>query len=343
MRLGTLVVGLSLLSIGPALAATPAPKTPRAPAAIVLPGGEGGIGFDDLGFSRALGKLLVPAGRTGRLDLVDPASGKAVAIPGFSARKEFTGGHEDGITSVAEGAGLLFVTDRTTLQLFLVDPATRSIVGRSPLGASPDYVRWLEPTRELWVTEPDSERIEVFRLESGPPPRALSVATISLPEGPESLVFDSKRGRAYTHLASGRTVAIDARTRSTVDTWSNGCTEATGIALDAERGFLFVACEEGRVAVLDGTSGKTLGSIDLGGGIDIISYSAELGHLYVPSAETAKLAVLGVSSQGALSLLGTFPATKDSHCVAAGGRVYVADPTHGRLLVIADPYPASAH
>ncbi len=341
MRLGVLAVGLSLLSIGHVLAAAPTVKPPHAPAAIALPGGEGGIGFDDLGFSRTLGRLLVPAGRTGRLDLVDPASGKAVAIPGFSSKTEFSGRHDEGITSVAEGAGLLFVTDRTTLRLSLVDPAKKAIVGHSPLGASPDYVRWLEPTHELWVTEPDSERFEVFRLETGPPPRATAVATIPVPGGPESLVFDSKRGRAYTHLESAKTAAIDVLTHAIVDTWSNGCTEAKGIALDSERGFLFVACEEGRVAVLDVATGKTLGSIDLGGGIDIIAYSLDLRHLYVPSAETATLAVLGVSPQGALSPLGTFPATKDSHCVAAEGRVYLADPDHGRLLVVADPYPAS--
>jgi hypothetical protein len=30
-----------------------------------LPGGRGGIGFDDLQFASGLGKLLVPAGRPG--------------------------------------------------------------------------------------------------------------------------------------------------------------------------------------------------------------------------------------------------------------------------------------
>ena len=341
MRLRTLQLGLALFTIGSALAVAADDNAPQTPVAIALPGGAGGIGFDDLGFFRTLGKLLVPAGRTGKLDLVDPATGTVVSIPGFSTKKGFEEGHDDGITSVAEGAGLLFVTDRTSLRLSIVDPVTKSIVGYSSLGASPDYVRWLESTHELWVTEPDSERVEVFRFEPGPPPRAKPVGTIAIPEGPESLVLDAKRGRAYTHVASGKTVAIDLHTHAIVATWSNGCKEATGVALDADRGFLFVACEEGGVRVLDVASGKTLGSIELGGGIDIISYSPELGHLYVPSGETAALATLGVSPQGALSLLGTAPGTKDSHCVAARGKVYFGDPEHGRLLVFIDPYPPS--
>ena len=78
-------------------------------------------------------------------------------------------------------------------------------------------------------------------------------------------------------------------------------------------------------------------------GIDIIAYSPTLGHLYVPSSETAKLAILGVSRTGDLSVLGTFPGTKDSHCVTADGKVFFADPAHGRLRILKDPFPASTH
>jgi len=341
MRSAALGIALSLFTIGPALAAGTA-KPAAAPVAIALPGGEGGIGFDDLRFSGALGRVLVPGGRTGKLYLVDPSSGKVTSIAGFSTVKEFSGGHDDGITSVADGAGLLFVTDRTREDLSLVDPATKSIVARTPLGASPDYVRWVEPTHELWVTEPDSERFEVYRLENGTPPSAVRNATVAVPGGPESLILDVKRGRAYTHMEGG-TAAIDLHSHEVVATWKNGCEEASGVALDAERGFLFVACREGGVNVLDVVSGKNVGNANLGAGIDIISYNPHLGHLYVPSSETKTLAILGVSASGALSLLGTFPGTADSHCVAAAGKVYFCDPGHGRLLAVTDPYPPSAH
>ena len=101
-------LGLLLLSTSPALAARPAAGPSPEVAAIAMPGGEAGIGFDDLVFSSTLGKLLVPAGRTGMLDLVDLSTGKVASIPGFTVRKDFPGGHDDGVTSVAEGEGLLF-------------------------------------------------------------------------------------------------------------------------------------------------------------------------------------------------------------------------------------------
>src|SRR5262249_6661273 len=39
---------------------------------VALPSGNAGIGFDDLRYSSTLHRVLVPAGRTGTLDLVDP-------------------------------------------------------------------------------------------------------------------------------------------------------------------------------------------------------------------------------------------------------------------------------
>ena len=97
-------------------------------------------------------------------------SGGIVSIPGFSVVKEFNGGHDDGVTSVAEGGGLLFATDRTSRRLSIIYYPKRTILGHVALSAGPDYVRWVEATREVWVTEPDSERIEVFHLEQTRPP-----------------------------------------------------------------------------------------------------------------------------------------------------------------------------
>jgi hypothetical protein len=346
MRVIPGLVGLMGLALCPAalIATTPPAAKPAQPAAeIAFPGGEIGIGFDDLAYSSKLNRLLVPAGRTGRLALVDPETGAVVSIAGFSTLKAFNGGHDDGVTSVAEGDGLLFATDRTSEQLSIVDPATRSIVGHAALSAGPDYVRWVEATHEIWVTEPDSERIEIFTLERSPTPHVRAVARISVPGGPESLLLDAKRGRAYTHADGGKTIALDFHTHAVVARWAHGCGGATGIALDMERGFLFVACEEGAITVIDVASGKNMGHAKVGAGIDIIAYSPTLGHVYVPSSETAKLAVLGVSSAGGLSVLGTFPGTRDSHCVAALGKVYYADPARGKLRILKDPFPASPH
>jgi hypothetical protein len=290
--------------------------------------------------------VLAPAGRTGNLDLVDPTTGAVTAIKGFSAKDSYSGGHGDGTTSVDEGAGWLFAIDRTTKKVLVVDPKQRSIVSSAPLAADPDYVRYVAATSELWITEPDAEQIELFRLSEGQPPTPEHTAVIEVKGGPESLVIDAQRGRAYAHLWDGATVALDVRRRAIVAHWPNGCSGSRGIALDEERGWLLVGCAEGRAVVLDVEhDGKELSNAPTGAGVDIIDYDPERRHLYVPAAKSATLTILGLSAKGELAVLGTVPVAKGSHCATTdgNGRVFVGDPTGGRLLVIADTFPASSH
>jgi len=314
----------------------------RGPTAVDLPGGSAGIGFDDLRFAPSLKRFLAPAGRTGNLALVDPTSHAVTVVPGFAAKGAFSGGHDDGVTSADEGKGWIFATDRTSEQLAVVDPRALRIVSRAKLGGPPDYVRYVESAGEVWVTQPDKERIEIFRLSGGNPPETVHEAFVSVPGGPESLV-DGKRGRAYTHLWNGRTVAIDVRKRAIASTWDNGCKGSRGIALDEARGFLFAGCAEGKAVVLDAATGTQLSKLSAGGGVDIIDYDPKLAHLYLPGGKSATMAVLAVSAKGELSLLGTFPTAQGAHCVATdfAGNVLVCDPQKGRLLLFQDGHPSS--
>lgn len=308
-------------------------------AEVVLPGGKGGIGFDDLGFSPHLGEVLVPAGRTGKLDLIAPASLRVVSIGGFAEEADWHGGHGEGITSVAEEGDLLYVVDRTARRLDVVAASSRRIVGFAPLTAMPDYVRIVPGRREAWVTEPKRQRIEVFSLGSdGRHP--VSVGAISVPGGPESLAMDARTGRAYTHLWKGVTVAIDIAGRAPVARWPNGCRSSRGIALDERRGWIFVGCAEGKVVTLDAADGRRLSSKAVGRGVDIIAYDPNTHHLFAPAARSASLTILSVGRAGGLSLLGTVPAVPGAHCVTvdAAHRAYVCDPRHGRLLVYRDVF-----
>jgi outer membrane protein assembly factor BamB len=169
---------------------------------------------------------------------------------------------------------------------------------------------------------------------------AVHEAFLSVPGGPESLVVDIRRGRAYTHLWNGKTVAIDVKARSIAATWDNGCKGSRGIALDEARGFLFAGCSEGKAVALDVGTGKQLSSVSSGSGVDVIDYNPKLSHLYLPGAKSATMAVLGVSARGKLSLLGTRPTAPGGHCVAAdgNGNVFVCDPKKGRLLVFRDTF-----
>ncbi len=345
----TMTAALCVMLTGYFCAASPghpAPKkacTKPLETSILLPGGTGGIGFDDLMFSPRLDKVIVPAGRTGDLDVLSPSKGTVTAIPGFSKAAPESRGHGESVTSVSEGAGCLFATDRTSRTVNVVDPAKKKIVARAKLAGGPDYVRYVASTHELWVTEPRQERIEIFKLGGGKVPTPVHEAFIDVPGGPESLVLDPARGRAYTNLWKDETIAIDLSARKIAARWPNGCKGSRGLALDAKDGLLFVGCAEGGASVLDVThDGKILDHSKAGQGVDIIAYSPTLRHLYVPGARSATLSIFDVSKDGKLSLLGTAPTARGAHGAAAGaGKVFVPVPSSGKILVVADTYKSS--
>ena len=311
---------------------------------IPLPGVQAGAGFDDLRFSADLHRVIVPGGRSGRLFLLDPKTHATEPIAGFSASAEGARGHSEGTTSADAGGGLIFASDRTARALLGVDLAAKRIVARIGLGAVPDYVRWVAPLREVWVSEPGAKRIETFRVEGAAPPKFVSAGTIDVADGPESLEIDGQRRRAYANTWHDSTVAIDLGSRAIAAQWKNWCAGARGLALDVKRGLAFVGCQEGKAVALDlEHAGKVLGTAAAGKGVDVIAFGDKLSHLYVPGAEAATLTVVGVGARGELTVLGTVATAPDGHCVAAddAGNAYVCDPGKGRLLLFHDAYPAS--
>ncbi len=328
---------IALALLGASVSASAQPAAPPKP--LPLPDGAGGIGFDDLRYDRTLDLLLIPAGRTGNVDLIDPATGAITPIPGFTKVARYDSGHGQSVTSVDVGEGYLFATDRNALKLSVVDVKARKIVAQAPLASAPDYVRFVAPTREVWVTEPGRKRIEVFTLSKATPPVPTHAAFIDTPGGPESLAIDVRRGRAYTHKWKDATMAIDLKTRAVAATWAAGCGDPRGIWIDEPRGLLLIGCEDGTATALDvDHDGRVLSTVKSGRGVDIIAYDAKRGHLYLPGDESATMAIIDVSPKGQLSIVRVVPTVKDAHCVTSdeAGHAYVCDPQHGRLLIVTD-------
>ena len=311
---------------------------PLKPTAVSIPGGEGGIGFDDMIFSSGLHKVLVPAGHTGKLYLIDPTTYEMASIGGFTSSVKFQNGHETGISSADEGEGFIFAADHGTKELDAVDIKSGAVVATANLAGDADYVRYVGFNHEVWVTEPHNNQIEIFKFSSGEHPKLDLAMRIPVLHGPESLVIDHRRGNAYTNLGQ-MAAAIDLETHHIVNTWSNRCQKSRGDALDEQRDFLFVSCAEGKAVVFDlNQENKKLSSLKTDPGVDVISYNSKLSHLYFTSSKKATLTILGVSGQGKLSLLRQAKTEIKSHCVVSDDQnnIWVCDPLHGQLLRFKD-------
>jgi hypothetical protein len=306
---------------------------------VTLPGASPGIGFDEVRLSGTLSQILVPAGRSGNFDFVDPSSEVPSPVGGFSSSPSYTGDDSFGCTSADEGGGIVYATDRTSNTLTVIDGRVRKVLSSQPLAAAPGYVRYVAPTNEVWVTEPASKQIEIFALPmtTSMPPKSSGVVPV---QGAESLEIDAKSSLAFTN-DGGSTYAIDVAKRMVTATWSNGCKTARGLAVDSAHGWVMVACQGGLVSVLDETTGKTIGAVTPGAsGIDQVSYDSSTLRLYVPSPMATMAVVHLDPKSGMPSVLGRVDTVMGSHCVVAAGarELFVCAPATGQLLFVNDPF-----
>ena len=65
--------------------------------------------------------------------------------------------------------------------------------------------------------------------------------------------------------------------------------------------------------------------------------------MYLPGADSGTIAIVGISSHGAPTVLKTADTVEGAHCATADDRdqVYVCDPVHGKILVFKDTLPTS--
>lgn len=311
------------------------------PIAIALPGVSAHAGFDDMGFLKALGRVVIPGGDSGELFLINPKTGMIKNEARITPPGHPKGRHDVGTTSVAYGDGYLLASDHNNQSVAIVDPKSGKVVNRVPLASGPDYVRFIAPVDQLWVTEPEARQIEIFKSElKGPHPTLKHVGQIHIKGGPESLVYDATTGMAYTNLWKRKTLAINIKTRKVVHAWTDGCRGPRGLALSKAHDLLFVGCTEGKADALSLKTGKVLSSVPTGRGVDIIAWNAHLQHLYVPAARSATLTIIGLNHDGQLEKLKTLKAAHGSHCVATDEKnmIYVCDPLHGYVLSYKDIY-----
>jgi outer membrane protein assembly factor BamB len=287
---------------------------------VELPGVSGGVGWDDINYAPALGRVIAPA-RAHGVALVDPDTLDVTMLTGLGDA-----------ASAVEGAGVLFVADRSVRRIVAVDPATGDTIATAPLSRWPDYVRFDETRREVWVTEPGSG-VEVLAFDPAAP--SLTAVDVVSTSGPEGLAISSARRRAYVHGSGSTIVAIDLDTRTVVDSWSYGCDGSHGIpAIDEADGMLLAGCGRGGVHLLDlvDDAGTDLGGQGVGDGAPLMAFSSITGRFYARSDPGGKIESFTPASglpEGA-----TLDGSETGHCLVADdrGNVWTADADTGELV-----------
>lgn len=160
---------------------------------VVLPRGAPGIEFDDIQFGAGLRKVIVPAGRTGSVVLIDPDTSAVTEIEGLTRSDQYTpvpvqsavrAGHRYGSTAATEAGKYVAAIDGTTQTLHILDPVAATIVASVALNSASDYLHYVPSRHELWVTNPRGKTIELFAVPASGNPVPQKVGTIAIAGGP---------------------------------------------------------------------------------------------------------------------------------------------------------------
>jgi DNA-binding beta-propeller fold protein YncE len=309
--------------------------------AVALPAVRAAAAVDYIAYEPGRERVWVPVANTGSVDVFDIATRTFTRIDGFTTSERDVKGSKRtmGPSAVSIGDGFAYVGNGATQEVCSVSTITLTVGMCLKLSTPTDGVAYVPSAKEVWVTTPRVQAIAV--LDASKPEALVFKTTVKLDGAPEGYAVDERRGLFFTNLEDrNKTVVIDVKSHKSKATWSLDCSSdgPRGIAADAKRGFLYVACTNQLLVLDGGRNGAKLAVLDTGGGVDNVDWLEAQQLLYVAAGKAATLTVAHVDDRGQLSVVAR-RATVDGarNGVADGsGNAYVVDRANARLLVF--PY-----
>ena len=304
---------------------------------IALPGsGPDGVMMDYLAFDARTNSVWVPAGNTGKVDVIDAATGTVSKIEGFATKemKSKRGKHTVGPSAVTLGPpGTVYIGSRGDSSICAVDEKALKKGTCGTLDAMPDGIAYVAATNEVWVTTPRDKSMRVLDGTT-----LAQKARLPYDGEPEGFAVDAARGWFFTNLEDkDETLAIDVKTRKVVATWHPSCGEdgPHGLRFSDVDARLIVACSA-EVHVLDKT-GAIVGTVAVGDGVDDLDIDTATHTVYAGGGKAGSLSIVDMDATGALKLrakVDTAPGARNG-VVAANGAVYLSHGQGSELVVIA--------
>jgi DNA-binding beta-propeller fold protein YncE len=167
--------------------------------------------------------------------------------------------------AVAPELGRGFSSNGRENKASIVDLKMLKTLSKTETGQNPDAILYEPSRKEVYTFNGRGKSASVLEAESGK-----LVATIALAGKPEFAAADPQAGRIYCNLEDKNEVAaIDSKEHKVTDSWPIAPgEEASGLAIDLEHHRLFLGCHNKLMLMMDSSSGKVVGSVPIGEGVD---------------------------------------------------------------------------
>lgn len=248
-------------------------------ASIEIPASKGK--FDFLRIDAQRNRLLAAHENDATADYFDLASRKLLA-------RVKVGGAVD--NAVNADSSLYYVSVQEDERVAVVDATTLKEVRSIKVDGPTDAIIFEPKNKMIYVTHDDGANVWVID-----PATDKVTASIEVPGVPEFMVYDEGADKIYLNIKSANMVAvIDPKTNRTVAKWPTApAASPHGLALDAEHHRLFSSGGNGKLVVMDTTSGKVTASVNVVEKVDQIAFDPKNELVYC--AGPGKMSMVSVS------------------------------------------------
>ncbi len=213
----------------------------------------------------------------------------------------------------------------------IVDLKTLQTITKLDTGKNPDGMLYEPAWNEAWIFNGSGHSATVIDLKAG-----RVVATIPLSGKPEFATSDPKAGRVYNNIEDKNTVVVmDAKRHEVVATWPIAPGEgASGMAIDLANHRLFLGCGNKMMAMMDSATGKVVGTVPIGDGVDANAFDPET-KLAFASCSDGTVTIAHEDSPDRLTVVQTLKTER-------GSRTMALDPSTHRIYLAAVKYETPA-
>ena len=229
--------------------------------------------------------------------------------------------------ALAQDLGKGFISNGRDNSVTIFDLKTLAATGKVKTGENPDAILYDSASKKVFAFNGRSHDATIIDAKTG-----MVSATINVGGKPEFSQNDGK-GKVWVNIEdTAELIEIDAA-KSTITQRIKlaPCEEPTGLARDAKKNRLFVACSNKTLAVVDPAAGKVLGTVAIGAGADGVAFDS--GFAYTSNGADGTITVVGEQG-GKWEAVGTIQTTRSA-------RTITVDPkTHRLYLPAAEAGPA---
>ena len=262
--------------------------------------------------------------RGNHTQVIDTAAGKLVAdLPKCGAH---------GIALVPE-LNRGFTSDGRANTVTVFDLKKNTVLFTLPTGKNPDAIIYDPASKRIFAMDGGSSDITVID-PAAAAPNLMVVAHVPVDGKPEFAATDGA-GHLYVNIEDKNEIQdLDIKSMTIDHTWKIEGESPSGLAIDVAGHHLFAGCD-GKMVVVDFTTGKTISTPTIGDGVDACAFDPET-KLAFASCGDGTLAVIKETAPGKFETLQTVK-------TAPGARTMALDAsTHTVYLASAEMLPKAA-